>query len=254
MIVIKNIKDFITSKMKNKGVLLGTVGVLAATILGSVGISRCNKNSKNVSNETNPSVTSTLEETTSTNDTIRVEGSTNGTSAYSVETIKDNYVSPTRNTNENSNSNSNENYYDETVETLRPTTNPDTVVTTTTGTTTSSTTNNTTGTSEPKETGKDGKVINGTEPEIKPTGTETLPIEPTKETIVPSNETYETTGTTIEVPIETVNPNEPSNVIESTTIEVPVVTVDPNDPNNVYEYAKPAKKNSKGLKLVLGGK
>ena len=191
------------------------------------------------------------------------------TSDYSLQTLDVDYSSPTRNTNTSSGNNGgngsgNKGTTDPTIKNVNPTHNPtdvSVVSTSTAGTTTGTTTTTAGTTTEPTQTSaiptnsNGQKVDDNGEPVqttyIEPTGTDPLPVEPTKVTLSDDDLTNPTTTTTTAAPTTgtTTEPTkkpttEPTTTTTAstepvdTTIEVPVVTVDPNDPNNVKEDCK----------------
>ena len=174
----------------NKIVTIGTIGTIAALIIGVGAAKSCNKSGKKtLSSDSSTTVSSTLEATT--NKTTLSESSTSASTKYSLESIDSNYSSPTRDPKETNESGFVTNEYGEygdssgdVIEVLRETTPNDYVEVIV----------EPTASLEPTESFPEGTTtptketdINGTVEEtttyIEPTGTDPLPIEPTVVTI-----------------------------------------------------------------------
>lgn len=243
-------------KLRNR-VLFGATLSIAA-IIGIAGIaSSCNK--KNNVNETTTG-SETISSIDQTTETITV---TTSTGDYVVETVDPNYSSPTRettdpsnnsNTNNGGNSgNSGNNDIDATTSSIRNTTpnNQVTVISQPTSPTTQPVSNETT----TVQTDINGTQPGATEPEVKPSGKDTLPVEPTKITVdvnadptpAPTKAPTEPTAApTAATNATTEATKAPTPTPKPTPKPVPVETVDPNDPDNVVE-----KTNSKSKGKVL---
>ncbi len=246
-------KGFKKSRKRDLIVLGGAMAGGATMILAALGLNSCT--SKN--NTPDATTTTTTLESTITGSTTGLSESTTSTGDYSVETVTVDYSSPTREstTADSSNGNGGSGNADTTYETLRPTTDP-------TSTSVISTPTNGTAESVSYETSAIPTDINGTqpghtEPEVKPTGTDPLPVEPTRVT-VDVTATEPTTTTTTTQTEATTKPTEGTTApttapttrqTEGTTVTVPVVTVDPNDPDNVIEKQS-RKAKTLGLRLI----
>lgn len=215
------------------GVLVG-VGAFAGLIAG---VRSCN-NKGNDDKSATSATTSLIEESIASEPTETLDA-TVSTGDYVLETLNPDYSAPTRETTSADSNNIG----------TTSITNANTVIQTVNETTPNSEVivieKPTIQTQGPVsyETSAIETDINGTqpgwtEPEIKPSGTDPLPVEPTKITVNITAETSTTeTNTTTEytaAPTETI------------IVTVPIETVDPNDPNNVIE------KDIKGKVLVLG--
>lgn len=245
---------------KRDGLLLGGVFGLVALIAGtSLGVQGCNnKNKDNSIKNTTSSITDTNSDESTT--TLVV---TTSTGDYTVETVDPNYSSPTRETtNADSNSNSNNSNNngnsgvepDATTSHIRNTTpnGHESVISAPTSPTTKPVSNETT----TVQTDVNGTQPGHTEPEVKPTGNDSLPVEPTRVTVdrsidptptpkpteKPTEATTTTEGTTKADPTPTPKPATPTPKPATPTPKpVPVETVDPNDPDNVIEKTKAKK-------------
>ena len=224
------------------------VGVLATAVAGFGILPKMIKKIQQSKGTTTTTIGTTLDgdatSTIYTEDTIKESSETiMSTSDYSIETVNNDYVSPSYTTNTDGYSNGNTGSGNATYETVGTTHNPTDVEVISTPSTTESTT-------APAGTSAIPTDINGTqadqtEPEIKPTGTDPLPVEPTTVTVAPTTET-------------TSKPTETTPSTTETTSKPTYPTVDPDDPINVRDDVsqftiKSAAKSQeyKGLKLVL---
>ena len=237
-------KGFKKPRKRDLILLGGAMAGGATIILAALGLNSCT--SKN--NTPDATTTTTTLESTITGSTTGLSESTTSTGDYSVETINVDYSSPTREstTEGEGYANGGNGGSDATYATIRPTTDPTSVsvISTPTNGTTESVSYETS--AIPTDT--NGTQAGWTEPEVQPTGTDPLPVEPTRVT-VDVTATEATTTTT--APTEsTTKPTEgTTKPTEGTTVYVPVVTVDPNDPDNVIEKQS-RKAKALGLRLI----
>lgn len=168
----------------------GTVAAIATLIMGVAAANKsCNKSEKVVATTT----TSTLGTTTAST-TLSTSESTKNTTKYSVETLDIDYSSPTRSSDEIEyfNEYGEDGEYiipDDTITVLRETTPPDTVTVLEEGTFDFEPTEPVSYETTAVETNVEGVRVDDhgeveeTTTYIEPTGNDTLPVEPTNQTI-----------------------------------------------------------------------
>lgn len=250
-------KEENSNKRTGCAIIGGTAILVGALLIAGLG-KGCNKKLNETTDlTTTTGITSELDPTTSgfePTETLETVGNT----TTSLETVNDDYSSPTRETTDanSNNNNGNNGRSNTTYATVGTTHNPTetSVIYKPTNPTTKPVSNETT----TVQTDINGTQPGHTEPEIKPTGNDTLPVEPTRVTVdvnatptpkptaTPTPKPTTTTTTTTETkadptptpkPTATPTPKptpKPTEVVKP----VPVETVDPDDENNVIEKTK----------------